>query len=514
MPTPRVRVRIHDHFQLELKLETPFSTANARGVHDFEAWIYFPPQLGIDEPAFDRADFYADLTAYLRFQTPRMRLERLFEERGVTATFHWLASSEAVLTSGSASAAELCDAIRKIKLFAAIYRSIVRDEGHYLVERLTPFAPPQVVADLAVAADRFVAETVDALARFRGLRRRYLEARTPDLLREAFDAIDDFISLQAIESWFALLSALAPLRASHAPAEAGILKLRDTVLAETRYRVASGYAGEILETDTLANERFVQRLNLLKKYVLDVLHLQQQSTRRRERIQDAAFGLSAAVAMSVAVALQLLALWTVGTPASPQAGGSTLLAFVALAVFGYIIKDRVKERLKQWFQAGIPRWLFDRRQNLCVEGSGTVLGSVEETVRLVRPRDVPATVALAREHGEEALFAAHRAAEDVLHYRRHVQVDGPRARRHGPEMSALSEILRLNVQRWLRRMDEPVRDIYILEADGSARRVAAPKTYRVNLIVAVPTTEGRRFERYCLVLTRTGIQRVEAAGTF
>lgn len=519
MPHSQARVSIHDHYQLELKLDYPFDARQKQGDQGFDAWFFFPPNLGIDEPAFDREDWYADLATYIRFQTPRMSLERLFGESSASSPFNWLATHGRALVSGTATGADYAMALRELRLFAAVFRSLARDESQFIVEHLRRAActhplPIHVIEDLAEAATRFLDGTRDALRRFRALRRNFIDARTPRGLRDALDAIDEFLSLQALDRWYILLVAVRDVGEASPPALAAARALQEALQEELRHREGAGLMPPPDPKDPAGNERLVQRHNMLKKYVLAVLHLRLVSSRRRERIQDALFGIAAAVAMTVAVVLQLLALWTVGTPTGPQAGAS-LFAFIALAVGSYILKDRMKDRLKVWFQAGIPHWLYDRRQNLCVEAGGDAIGSVEETVQLNRAREVPADVRRIREHEEEELFASHRAEEDVVHYRRVMRVHGPRARKHAPEMTAINEILRVNVIRWLRRMDEPVRDLVRLTPEGGLSRIKAPKTYRVTVVLGLWNGAGpTRYEKLVIVLSREGILRVEPAGVF
>ncbi len=502
---PAVRVSLHHHYQLELKLVHTLDPP--RKERTFEAWFFFPPSLGIDEPTFRKEAFYDELTSYVRFQTPRMSLEQLFAESLHTSPFAWLARNEARLTSGSASEADFAMALRELRLGAAVFRASVRDHARFVATELAGGAPPAVVTRYVEASSRFLRDCREALDRFRVLRLHYLEARTPPALRDALDAIDDFLSVQAIEGWFALLEVFAPRNG-----QAGQLTpaLRAAISTETLYRTSAGHLPAPAE-DSDTNERFVARVNFLKKWVLAVLHLRVRSSRRTERVQDLLFGIAAAVAMAVAVTLQLVALWTVGTPTSPQVGGTTLFTFVGLAVGGYILKDRLKERLKVWFQAGIPYWLYDRRQELRVEAGGASVGSVEETVRLLRAVELVPLVARLRDAGEPPLFAEQRAEEDVIHYRRKLRVDGERARAQAPEMTAIDEILRMNVTRWLRRMDDPARALLHLTEDGRIGVVTATKTYRVILIVARGDAEPR-YDKYAVVLTRDGIERIEPMG--
>lgn len=500
---PQPRVSIHHHYQLELKLVHTLEPP--RTERTFEAWFFFPASLGMDEPTFRKEVFYEELVSYVRFQTPRMSLAQLCSEE--TAPFAWLVRNEARLTSGSATEADFARALRELRLGAAVFRAAIRDHARFCAAELASSPPPAVVLRHVEASRRFLVDCQAALDQFRALRLSYLEARTPAQLGAALDALDDFLSVQAIEGWFSEIDTFGAR--SGATAEL-VAQLRAAIVAETVYRQSAGHAPAPSDDPTV-NERYVARVNALKKWVLAVLHIRVQSSRRTERVQDALFGIAAAVAMAVAVTLQLLALWTVGTPANPQVGATTLLSFVGLTVGGYILKDRLKDRLKVWFQAGIPYWLYDRRQELRVEAGGGSVGSVEETVRLLRAGEVVPMVTRLRDAGEEPLFTEQRAEEDVIHYRRKLRVDATRARAQAHEMTAVDEILRLNVTRWLRRMDDPARALLRLDESGETSIVTATKVYRVTMIVA-HGEPVRRYQKYSVVLTRDGIERIEPVG--
>jgi len=123
-------VRVHGHYQLELKLTHPLAGANPV----FEMWFFFPGSLGIDEPRFQKEEFYADLTAYTRFRTPRIGLERLLTDP--ESPLAWV--ERHAPASGTAPAGALVELDRKLRLFAAVYRASLRDASAGLAACLRP----------------------------------------------------------------------------------------------------------------------------------------------------------------------------------------------------------------------------------------------------------------------------------------------------------------------------------------------------------------------------------------
>jgi hypothetical protein len=72
-------------------------------------------------------------------------------------------------------------------------------------------------------------------------------------------------------------------------------------------------------------------------------------------------------------------------------------------------------------------------------------------------------------------------------------------------MVALDVIVRVGVHRWLRRMDDPSRTLFQVQADGEVLRIKASRTYRVHVVARTPEAQVHAV----VVLTRKGIQRVD-----
>lgn len=504
-PAGAARIDTHDQLQLEIKLDHPLRGPGAESVRELELWAFFPSSLGVSSAGFDKARFFEDLTAYVRFQTPRRSLPFLLSQDNDSSPMLWLARHEGRLTSGLAEEAEVEKALREVRLMAAVFRSAVRDEVAFLAQHLRGAGRDEHLQ----AARRFHAESAMVVARFRQLKNHFHESRTPPVLREALRAIDDFMSTQVMEAWFVLLEALVPV----AEAEAQAAELRQSISAERQWRVDAGYLTPELE-EPERNERFLYRANQLKKYVLGVLHLRLTRDHRREMLQDALFGVAAAVAMAVALAVQLGVAWTVGVPQSPSDSLPTMMTFILAMVGGYILKDRLKDWLKLFFQRRIPAWLHDRGEELLAEDQPLKLGRVEETVRLLRRSEVPEEVSRLRAHEGDTLFAEGAQLEDVLHYRRALHLLPESAARMAPEMGGLNEILRINVRRWLWRMDEPNRVFFRLGPEGRVLRAKAPRSYRVHLVLTLRSASGLFCSHVVVVLNRKGIRRIESLATW
>lgn len=482
-----LRFTLHDPVQLELKRVVPL---DGSGPHTMDVWFWLPNQLGFAEPTFDRAAFYADLTSYVRFATPHV------EPAGMLARLRLLHEGVRALAaepgSGGASGERGANLERELREFAAISRGMEREGARAIRARLQGGEEDRAIADLR----GHIVRGEDTLCRYRTFGREAAGLALPAPWPALLSAVEDFLSQQAIEAWYLLLAHSPHFPAG--PAGAGAREhLTSAIRAETARRVEAGLHGKLDPGDDAANELFVTRMNALKKYVLGVLHVRGLQSRRARMLQDLLFGFAAALAMLVTVLLQVWTAWHVGMPTGP---GPTLGLFIAIAVGGYILKDRSKEWLKGWFAERIPQWLYDERVELVAEGGR--FGAVEETVRLLRPGDTPREVIALRNEGEEPFTAGERAREDVVHYRRSAWVDRAAAPRG---MEALDDILRFQVQRWLRRMDAPIRGLSELNEDDTVIPIPAAKVYCVQVILSA----GTQLQRYTVVLNKTGAVRLE-----
>ena len=78
-------------------------------------------------------------------------------------------------------------------------------------------------------------------------------------------------------------------------------------------------------------------------------------------------------------------------------------------------------------------------------------------------------------------------------------------------MSGLNDIIRYNIQPYLRNMADPVEDQFLLE-DGYLKKVHTHKVYHVNIVSRYKSISPQvefLYKRMRLVLNRQGINRIE-----
>src|SRR5262249_23635058 len=133
-----------------------------------------------------------------------------------------------------------------------------------------------------------------------------------------------------------------------------------------------------------------------------------------------------------------------------------------------------------------------------------------------RKTDVPAHIR------ERRVAAAHSVAEghlpeDVLHFRRTFELLPRKATEHH-ERSAIQEILRINIERFLKHLDDPYKSVRMLDGEG---KFTLKKSHRVYHFYACleanvfDSLDGKKsagspsFKVVRVVMDKTGINRVD-----
>jgi len=218
------------------------------------------------------------------------------------------------------------------------------------------------------------------------------------------------------------------------------------------------------------------------------------------------FALAAGVAMTVATAV---AFWAQARYAQAS------LNFFLILVVGYMVKDRIKEGMRRMLSRVAAMHLADRTTNLVDPVTGRVIGSCEERVDYGPSLKVPDTVSVLRQQDDFLTATQGELSETVIRYQKQIVLDARHLPRTQRGLTGVTDILRLNVERFLRDMDEPELALeYVDLADLSVGHIRGTKRYPVDMVFrfavveeAARSEDSVQFVR--LVLDRNGIQRMQ-----
>lgn len=511
--TDSVRVERHDRLQLELKTSYTSSKAlEKRKAFALDMWFFVPESMGIRPENYDAKRFYEDLKGYVRHQTPAISLEGLASDENQDSPLQQIQTLLNTLNTEGTQQREqnLRKLRRESKLLCCIFRKTMTELKTVISSHLndSPIHQEKGLALLKSMLDN--AKTT--LETFRAQRTAMIAIAPGPKTTECFDFADEALSTQVDASLLPILRDLKKIK-SKGERSTWTGHIQQFIEAEQHYREAHGYLKSALSIteDSGETESLWNQLSLLKKFTSSVLYLQSSRNHFVDRVQDVLLGVAAALAMIWAVGVQALALLAFDVQLAPNVGDQVIFLFLAMAVSAYVLKDRIKSWVGQGLSKRIPEWLYDRRFDLSTEDETIPVGTLTETVRFVDQAQLPNEIRLIRE--SQVKNSLHlRVPYRILHYRRRVEMNLVKAAKDLPRMQGFSDIMRINVWRWVRTLDTTSKSILYRNEAGDVDRKTLANTYGVDLIVR-SEKEGRQYQPklayHRVVLNRRGIVRVE-----
>jgi hypothetical protein len=313
---------------------------------------------------------------------------------------------------------------------------------------------------------------------------------------ELYSFGDEYISLLVEDYTFHLLEGLRGF------AEALSQELREELLAvsenEVQYRESRGYPS--IPEEERDNETLVFRRSVLKKYMASILFLDTKIRRDGVWLEQTLFGLAAGLAMVFATGAAFI---------SQSVYGSLTAPFFMALVISYIFKDRIKDILRLYISRRVTRALFDHKTKIQSASRG-VVGLCRESCEFVPERKIPVEIHSMRDRDHITEIENGWGGEQTLLYRKRVQLS-PRSVRQifsDHEIAGVNDIMRLNIQEFLRKMDDPKKELFIMDDEGY-QRIHGTRVYHLNLVARLVHEGNPTLKRYRIVLTRSGIARIE-----
>ncbi len=498
------RLDIHDRKQFEMKLEYQPSGDDPDSEYYLDAFVFVPASLNISQDTWPRDDFYADLHNYVRLKTPTLSFDELLKSE-----LSPLAQLEQRVTLGLMGPES--EVVYDAKMLSCIFRGGLRRFNKGMHERCTSLAggadpageAPATEQDLDKLAEHSVNAVTQVLERYRAaiyaLSEKYpLDDRT----KTSFRLVDEYMSL-TVEQFFRK----TVVQMDQMPRTGIYAELRKElmaqVIAEETYRKENQLRSIISPTGD--NEEYTHRIGLLKKFCMNILFLKVQRSAGRRNWEEVIFAAAAGLAMLFATAVAFVA-----QSRMPQAS----LNFAIILVVGYMFKDRIKEGARRILSMYMSRFLPDRTTRIVDPVTKEDVGVCKEKVDYGSAVKVPEEIVKLRRVDDFIAVASGEVSETVIRYQKKIVLDSEMMPRLGDGfVTGVTDIIRLNVDRMLRDMDDPESALeYVDLEDFSVGKVKAAKSYQVDLAFRFMVDDGdhksSKFQLVRLVLDRNGIKRM------
>ncbi|MDC7234202.1 MAG: hypothetical protein PQJ58_13290 [Spirochaetales bacterium] len=473
------QIKAHGASQLEIKIGYPLDSRRKENRYRMSTVFFIPSQLGVSDSSFSRDKILSDLTVHTRFTTPRIALDDLVDSSCEASPLNRLAQ----LWKQEPRKGDWRK--RVIYELKTLVNIVLSETGRGLDENRLPMEKsfPSVVEDIIGSLLTRLQE-LESLPVKKGRVKKSL-IWTLEALTWLFS---DYI-LTTLKEW---------------PDQ------EENRKRQNRLEKCFSYLGGVrkkygwrlpVDLDSQGAEAFVYRSHQLKKWSQESLYLSAVHSRAAERVGQFLLGLAAAVAMAFALGATLIS-----SRLFPE--GSLYWALIAIAA--YSVKDRMKENLRFLFLRISPFLVADRMQRLRDPRSGRNCGRIRESVTFSDSRQLSDLALLYRRAGKDKLSRGL-MKEDILKYKRDFRIRSVPLFRNHSRLEGITDIVRLNLGDWLRKMDSSTEILNCREGD-SVKELRCSRVYHVNLVLILEnrhTGETGPVVRFRIILGQNGIHRVE-----
>ena len=497
---PQVFVRDRRTFEVRHFFDLPAAGNKAAWTVDY--FLFFTRNIGITPANWEISDFYRSTQVLMRLQSHGMSLQQLADLSNIHNPGHMLMEQVPSLMTPKPAHGPSMTAT------AQLYGAEIADalQAEIAAIRLRLRDSPRIQARI----EKLCTGTEAVLSALTSLRRTvepYRAVAHPELMPTLVFAEEYLMAL--VDERFSELALSISEEPFLVDGTGRALKLQ-LRLAETLRRLHEKRRSlGFVTPGRHAGEQYGYRLSLLKKELQKSLYLDMRASAKDPFVANSAAMVAAGLAATWATIAQVPLL--TGTLNSSRG-----VFFVALAVGAYVLKDRIKDLVKQRL---LKQWLkWDHNVSLAdhlfhLMGMSQVSGRAMEKAVWETIKSVPNDIVQLR-RAARTVRGSSTELENVLHYRRRVELNGVETATFDAQFG-IQEIVRISLSDVMARLDDQIDVVaHWDEKSGSFMRSDLPKVYHLNLVYRVRQdgTNESFLRRARIVLNRKKILRIEHIG--
>lgn len=481
-----IKAKKHDNFSVEFKFGFDCKEDGIRDDFAVNTWVFVPNSLDINPENYGKKQFYRDVKSNVRLITPVYLMRDIAQDSSLPLT-----SLRAALTKVvNNPQPEDIDAYEyHLKMFAAIFKSALRDQAAHIRSARSLDSASYLVED-------YVRNTKLVLLKFRALYQIIDVPTVTDKIRSYFRLCDEFMShvveMRTVRIIRMIDSSLNPESYSHIRKE-----FMDLIRSERDYKEVNDY--DVLRNERKHDRQLVYHHGMLKKFIESELYIRLDKKRDGVAVEQIYYSIAAGAAMIFATAVA----WYTQV----RYGNITWPLFIVLVV-SYMLKDRIKDLLRYYFAHKLGNKYYDKKASITI-GSNKV-GVVREGFDFISSSKIPAEVNAMRAKASFIEDESRVFDEKIMLYRKRLTIDDVALNRNDDyPMRGINEIMRLHLNRFTHKMDNPQVPIDAIDEDGRITSVAVEKIYYVNIVFQLQHDSDVEYHHFRITMTRNGIVSID-----
>lgn len=414
-----------------------------------------------------------DITNFIRYKTPEFTFDQLLDPDNSLSPFVKIKKY-----LGTNQSEKIED---ELKLLANVVRTSLRNTSRHLVKNVSVENMAQARTDI------------------RRLRAALAEIRSVN----HFSYVDEFIS----NSLIFYMTGLLNITRKTPVIERGEIEsiCLDVLNQEKQYREKNLPDSIHLTGTTQENEYILYRTGLLNKFVLDSLMLNSNRSLVYFKYRNLIAAISAGIAMLIFL---IFFVW------QGEVFIINSIPFILITVLLYIIKDRLKEGLRDISYKWFMKWYPDYKTEIFTHDGKTPIGYLEESFSFIPENEVPEDITAIRNREFHAVLESVKRPERIIYYKRNLVLNQP-AVITDSRKNAINNIFRFNVHDFVEKADDPEHSYITVDPQtGEFINKKLPKVYHLNIIIKNTSKHDQEdqveYKKFRLILDKNGIKRKDS----
>lgn len=489
-------VRNHSRRQLELKTQYPLYD-NKKSNYSLDLYLFTPGQLNIDSKNYGIKQFLKDYKSNVRYSSPRISLSGLLNLECSLSPLNRIDKKLDELTRRARLDENYI--LYELRVLTNIYRLEMKSVSDLIIREI------KKGDDLFIVKAK-IESHLELIEKFLiRLRSFYLDFMIPEIsdkLKEALRWADESISMVTEKALLRVYDKtlkyayMSDIRKS----------LIETIEYELTYRSKKGFITMLEEDQPLLGETISYRESILKKWSQGAMYMNLERSKTDKKVSNILSGVAASSAMAFAVAATFVAEKLFTNYSTP---------WIMVAIIIYMFKDRIKDSLKAILFSFMPLFIADKISNLIDPATDEKVGICKTIIRFCTTSSLPHEVKVFRDRMKNP-FRSILPKENIIHCKKNITVNGDRLLKKHKRHNSITEITRINIEKWLKDMDDPIERFSTIK-DGEKIYIDGSRVYYLNLIVALKEKKDKKDKlqlfHYRLILNRKGLIKVKHLST-
>ena len=488
-----IDLRKHSSRHLETKLILPIPETK-RYEREIHYYLFSPPQLYVNKNTYTEERLLHKFQSHGRYSSPEITLEELLDMNNKLSPLTILKRYTDDLVKDVTSVPER-NVIHELQTVV----NSARHENKACLQDCKDMVKLGMINDLTSTLDAWHTNAATLCSTIRDMMEAIQAKFSPDnRLLLAFLWADEAVSLLCEKYAIDLYMASSSLQ-QHM--QATLTNLLSFSREEMQYRIEHDYPSGSSNSETVQ-----YRKAILKKWAQSSLYLVPEVSRWPKRVSEILAGTAAGVAMAFATLTTIFAETTFIRNSYQWA---------LIVIIGYVFKDRIKEWLRLFFKAVLPRMMADEISAFLSPKTNKKICSSRIRLTFEDVDSLPAYVKEIRKDKNNP-FRDMLPKEDVIHYIRdlamHPLTKHALERESFPRENNFTLVTRIRLDDFLKEMDDPNDIVFRMDPNADELdQLSSERVYHLHLIIREYSKKEDldNYSHYTVVLNKSGIVRIE-----